>query len=537
MLFAVRTATALHRLLDIRPALAGDRRIEPFFTLVPGSDFSADALAALDGLGARCVPWDEAVESAYGLILAASPNGDLQRLNGPLALLPHGAGFSKRLPYTRGDDSANGLNPAQLLRDGRPLADLHTLAHPHQLTRLAADCPAATAPATVVGDPTLDRLLESQPRRDRYREALGTGGRRLIALVSTWGEQSLFWRRPELPRRLVTELPYDAYQVALALHPNEHSHAGRFTLNQQLAPALNAGLVLANPYEEWGAVLVAADCVITDHGSTALYAAALDRPLVNAYDDGDELLPGTPMAELLERTPYLDDRAPYEAQLDAALADQRPGAGRTLAASAFAEQNRSLERLREHLYRLLGLAPPPWPVEPSPLPVPAARAHHPVTAFTVDTEVHGDEIRVVRRPASGPAGRHLAAEEDLAGLRHVQSAGLLFRRADGALSPGTADGWTARTLDAYPGCRTAAAALTAHHYALRARYVRDGALLSARIEEPTARDSAAVLSGLHAWLAADPHPVLPARVRCVVAGQAVAVRLALASDDQVPAAS
>ena len=35
---------------------------------------------------------------------------------------------------------------------------------------------------------------------------------------------------------------------------------------------------MAGPYEEWAAVLGAADCVLTDHGSTALYPAALAGP-------------------------------------------------------------------------------------------------------------------------------------------------------------------------------------------------------------------------------------------------------------------
>ncbi|WP_369208546.1 hypothetical protein [Streptomyces sp. PU-14G] len=129
----VRTATTLHRLLDAAPALAGDRRIRPYVTLVPGSEFDADALAALEGLRALQLPWEEARRRPFALVLAASARGALHLLRGPLALLPHGAGFSKRMPARSRDDPsrqaekdpANGLHPEQLLRpDGRPLAAL-----------------------------------------------------------------------------------------------------------------------------------------------------------------------------------------------------------------------------------------------------------------------------------------------------------------------------------------------------------------------------------------------------------------------------
>src|SRR5689334_12915949 len=48
VLIAVRSAGALHRLLDVLPVFEGDSRITTRFTLVPGSHFDVDALAALD---------------------------------------------------------------------------------------------------------------------------------------------------------------------------------------------------------------------------------------------------------------------------------------------------------------------------------------------------------------------------------------------------------------------------------------------------------------------------------------------------------
>nr|WSZ95468.1 translation initiation factor 2 [Streptomyces sp. NBC_00857] len=556
MLYAVRSATALNRLLDTLPVFAGDPRVRPVFTLVPGSDFSTDALAALDGAGARTIPWPEAVRGGHDLVVAASPNGPLHELTGPLVLLPHGAGFNKRLAQTSADDSASGLHPRQLLRDGTPLAALHALAHPDQLARLAEKSPAVAERAAVVGDPTLDRMLASRTRRERYRDALGTGGRRLVAVVSTWGPESLLERRPELPRRLIAELPYDAYQVALVLHPNVHSELGAFTLRQHLEPAFAAGLLLARPYEEWAAVLGAADCVLTDHGSTALYPAALDRPLICCHEGGTELIPGSPMAELLSRVPRLTADDPLATQIDAAVADHRPGDTSVLAAAAFAEQGRSLEHLRTRCYRLLGLEPYPGPVAVRPLPVPRLSGQRP-TALAARVEVRGETVTVARYPLDGgPHGGHLVAEDGLSTLDEMRSAGLIHRRPRStSREPDpvwthvmwTAADWTNHILDTYPGCRTAVAVLAHDHCVFRRREPGGPGepgpyghpLLSARITTEVSRgeprilpDPAAVLAGVHGRLEESGCPTLPATVDCVVGGRRSTVRLAYVADGE-----
>ena len=155
-------------------------------------------------------------------------------------LLPHGAGFNKRLARASADDSASGLHPRQLLRDGVPLAALHALAHPDQLSRLAERSPVVAERAAVVGDPRWTGC--SRPvRGGTVPGRAGTGGRRLIVVVSTWGPESLLARRPELPRRLTAELPYDAHQVALVLHPNVHSELGAFTCGSPSPPRSRQG--------------------------------------------------------------------------------------------------------------------------------------------------------------------------------------------------------------------------------------------------------------------------------------------------------
>ncbi|HEY5833740.1 translation initiation factor 2 [Streptomyces sp.] len=535
VLLAARSAVALHRLLDVLPVFAGDDRVTRLITLVPGSEFGVDALAAVEAARARTVPWDEAAAGSYDLVLAASPKGALRLLRGSRVLLPHGAGFGKTVRAEGSADSASGLDPAYLLPDDDTLVSLHALAHPGQVARLAAVSPRAAAHATVVGDPTLDRILASAALRDRYRAALGTGMRKLVVLTSTWGPESLLRRRPELPAELAAGLPHDTHQLALIVHPNEHSRLGAFDLAERLAPALDAGMVPAGPYEEWAAVLVAADALITDHGSTALYyAAARDRPVVSAYDGGEELIPGSPMARLLVRCPRLERADDLADALDA----YRPGTGRAVARSAFAlaERGRALDRLREELYALLGLDPPAAPALPRPLPLPAPAPRTPA-AFAVRVGITGEQVRIDRLPAPmGAPSHHLAVEHGVASEPLARSAGLLYRRA---LPPSptphgaawTAGGWAARALADYPACGTAAAVLSPELCAVRLR--GHGPLLAVRIAPGQEdglvvhADPAAVLSAVHAWCSRHPGP--PLALTCLLGDRAFRVTLSPAT--------
>ncbi|MFI0020120.1 MULTISPECIES: hypothetical protein [Streptomyces griseus group] len=520
VLVAVRSAVALYRLLDVLPVLAGDERISTCFTLVPGSEFGVDALAAVDTAGARIIPWDEARLRVFDLVLVASPKGDLRLLHGHRVLLPHGAGFSKTIRSEGSPGSASGLDPKYLLPGEGSRTTVHALAHPHQVDRLRAASAHHGERAQVVGDPTLERLLASRSLRDRYRAALGTGARQLVVIASTWGPRSLLRQRPELAAELASALPHDTHQLALIVHPNERARVGTFELREHLAPALDAGMALVGAHEEWAATLIAADALITDHGSAALYYAAVaDRPVIAACDGGDELIAGSPMARLLGTVPRLGPAR----EIHRALAAYRPGAGPEAAGAAFAEQGHALDRMRHLLYGLLGLTEPPGPVEPRTLPAVSPTTRTPA-AFDVFLDRAGDRVRVDRFPAhTGLPGNHLAVEYGAAGERNVQSAGLLYRRPL-ATGPGpldaawTAGGWSADALDRYPGCRAAAAVLPSGTSVLRVR--ENGRLLAVRAEpriedgRVVRADPAAVLSAVHAWVVKREEP--PPALHCVL---------------------
>jgi hypothetical protein len=264
--------------------------------------------------------------------------------------------------------------------------------------------------------------------------------------------------------------------------------------------------------------------------------AALDRPVLGAYDGGGKLLPGSPMATLLNRVPRLGtDPATAPAALAGAVRAHRPGSVHALTGTAFAEHGRGLERLREELHALLGLAPPATPAVPRPLPDPTPP---PVTPAAFAVRIRRDErglIHVTRHPAHltpPPPVHHLAAEVGTANTRYAQGAALLYRRADRPdTAPGgtimrTADAWTDRTLAAHPGGRrTAAVIISATHCLLR---TRTSPLLSARIEPCSTPDGllyadpAPVLSAVHAALLTTGNTPAPTTLTCTIGNHAVA---------------
>ncbi|WP_434101155.1 translation initiation factor 2 [Streptomyces malaysiensis] len=511
-------------MLDVLPVFSGDARITRLFTLVPGSDFGVDAFSAIDALGGRTVPWSEACGRSYDLIVAASPKGDLRLLRGPHVLIPHGAGFNKSIRDEGPADSASGLDPTYLRRahDHAPAA-LHALAHPDQITRLAAADPRAARRAKVIGDLTLERVLASTSLRDLYRAKLGTGARKLLVLVSTWGPESLVRQHPGLPARLAAHLPYDEYQLALVIHPNERSLLGTYELAERLAPALDAGMVLPDPHEEWASVLIAADALVTDHGSAALYyCAAQDRPVVSVHQGGGELIPSSPMGVLLDRIPRLEGAE----DIDEALRAYRHGPGRAAAQAAFAPAGDAVDRLRTEVYGLLGLVPPDYGVTARLLPSPGPATRVPA-AFDVHAATTTDGVRIARYPAgAGLPGHHLAVEHGAVGEQLARSAGLLYRRPlPASVAPvdlaWTADGWIRHALSAYPGCRSAAAVLPSGGCLFRVRGHEQTYAVQVEPRSEAGRilqiDPAIALSAVHARLVSpQPSPDSRTVMNCLV---------------------
>ncbi|WP_139190866.1 hypothetical protein [Actinokineospora iranica] len=477
----MRSPAALDRLEDIAPLLLRDRRLEVWFTIAPGSRFSGGLSKRLSDAGALLLSWENVDQRRFDLIVAASENSDFARLRGPIVLLPHGAGYHRHSPHDR--QWPSGLSKTALIQNDHVLPTTIVVADADQLDVMRSVDPRLPAHALVAGDPCLDRLRASRPHRELHRRAYQADGRHLVLLCSTWGPNSLYGHRPDFAERLVTHLPADEYRVVLTLHPNIWELHGPLQVNAWLRPAVTAGLVVVPPTRDWRPALLAADLVVSDHGSLTFYAAALGLPTLIAADGADEVVAHSPMADLIARLPRLTD------------ADRTEIARALRAPDATPHRPPTLDVLIGHLYSLLGLpddsdapVPPAVPVPDTEVPAPP---HFQIKVIAARR--HGDsaEITLERTTARWRAdGSFLTAAEHCADLALLERAGAIYAehphaRADTAAA-------RARNLrETFPGARVALVSIDETRVAVAV----DNGTSVARTTAPVSATAAA----LHWW--------------------------------------
>ncbi|MGW2375832.1 hypothetical protein [Kitasatospora sp. NPDC001683] len=505
VLAVARTLTSATRVLDVLTLLHPDG-IERYFTVNPGSAFADRALDDfLHGLpGYTVLDWEDAVQRRFDLAVACAVHASMHRLDAHLVVLPHGAGYNRLVTESTGDTvSAAGLSRHELTHRGRVFVDVLGLSHPEQLDRLRVSCPEALDVAQVVGDPCFDRILRSERSRDGYRAALGAvDGRRLVVVNSTWSEHSLFGRHPDLPQRLVRRLPADEYTVAVVLHPNVWS---RHDPEALLDDARRMGLRLIPPHQGWQAALVAADCLIGDHGSVSVYGAALERRTLLVATGAAELDPHSPSYAFGQHAPALDPDGDLAAQLELALAHD-PADLSDLTDRSLAHRGESARVLRPLLYSFLGGLDEPEgePVlPPYPKPAPRPTGDGP-TAYDVEGKSEGTEVSLRRYPFHPddhtPRGFH-ALTDDHPGDALRYTAEVLARTEPHAERPAVR--WLADTALELPGLAVAVAALGPARHLLR---LHGGLLLEARAERDfgcpdPSLDPLLLGSALACWLA------------------------------------
>ncbi|RMB82101.1 hypothetical protein CTZ28_31485 [Streptomyces shenzhenensis] len=493
LVVAARTVTSTVRILESLPAvLDGDGRVTVVFAHDPTSAFNAGVLDLLHQAGCRVMPWEQLAEISPDLILTASENIEVPEGDCPVLVLPHGVGFQKQVPDSRSTgERLSGVVPDALLEAGRAWL---AVSHPAQEQQLLAAHPKTAGHTVLVGDPCLDELLVSRPRRTAYRTAMGlTAQHRLVLVSSTWGPTSLLGRHPELPARLLAELPWDEYRVAAVVHPNVWAAHGAWQLRTVLGNAVPGGLVLVPPVHAWRSALVAADVVIGDHGSVTLYGAAAGAPvLLGAF--GRDSVAGTAVADLAARAPRLDPAGDLRGQIEDAVRSHSSLRYAAVAERAFAARGQALTRLRRVVYHLLRL-PEPDAAAPSVRSVPVADPPGAeVTSWLVTTALAADDgepvVGVCRFPAvlGTPAAAtetpvrfaHLACADDERDSRLTESASVVLRRhpADRAVE---AVRWIRRTLARWPGCLMTAAAVRGGGVLVG---LRDGRMVEAVVTGP-----------------------------------------------------
>ncbi|MFI9200279.1 hypothetical protein [Streptomyces sp. NPDC053048] len=479
----IHNVTSATRLLDLLEPFEGDPRVQVLFTCTGSSAFDAGIREFMTARELPCIPWEEAKRTKFDLAVSSSRGGELQEIDAPLVGAPHGAGYNKYLRRKPEAGSrkpeagsrkpeagsrkpeAFGLDAEWLTHDGELIASAIVLSHDEQRERLRRGCPEAVPRSVVAGDPCMDRLRASLPFREEYRAALGLRpGQKLLVLTSTWGPHSLLGVNTDVVRRALAELPRDEYRVLAAVHPNVWYAHGGWQVRSWLAPCLRAGLILPSPETDaWKAALVAADAFIGDHGSLALYAAALGVPgLLGAF--GDEVVAaGSPMDRLGAALARLAPGEPVERQLRRAAA-ARPGDERLdgIGALVTSRPMRSAELLRRLYYSRMELPEPELPALPRPvalpLPLPVERCEPAPPPVYVDArDVDGGTVTVRRYPAElqGTVVRHLpdphlVAAEGEPDPRWARTADVVLARPPAAGE--TFREAAERVLRRHPGC-------------------------------------------------------------------------------------
>lgn len=461
VLALARTFTSAVRVLESLAVFRGDSRVRVVFAFDSTSAFNAGTEQLLTDAEVCLVPWESRLEVDPQLVLAATENVDLSEFSCPVVVLPHGIGFQKYVPDHRTDEVRLSGVPRSEFHDAD---NVHlVLSHPAQREQLRdARVPLAER-AQVVGDPARDRLVAGRRMRDRYRERMGVhSDQRLVLATSTWGPEGLIGSRPSLPGALLGALPHDDYRVAAVLHPNVWFAHSPWQVRHMLADALDSGLLLIPPHAGWGAALIAADCVIGDHGSVTLYGAAMDHPMLLAAL-GTESVPGTAVSALARTASWLAPEG-LRRQVEAAITEHRPGRHGNAADLAFAHPGQGGRRMAELLYGLLGLASRAGNgtdrALPDPEPDPAGG---PPRSFEVHGGMEGSrEISLERFPAATQhvpepvrgAFRHLSAYETEERHALVNAASVVCRDTGSAGDP---EPWSESALEHHPGALMAAA--------------------------------------------------------------------------------
>ncbi len=312
--------------------------------------------------------------------------------------------------------------------------------------------------ALVAGDPCFDRMLAGRPLRESYRRRFGVHcGQRLVLVSSTWGEDSLYARDPDLVPRLARRLPLDEYRLVVALHPNIWYAHTPWQVRNWTERWRSAGVVVLPPEEGWRAALVAADLTIGDHGSVTFYSAALGNPLLLAAAPLAAVDGVSPIARLLRTAPRLESDDLRE-QVDAAISGHDPARYSEITEHTTSVPGESARVLRSTVYEHLELDEPEEPAETTAPPLPAI-AHSPPLSQIVHVELdsHGATATrlpadALREPARLPANCVLVTSTDEPSRRWLECAEVLLHD-DRLPDP---QRWIRATLAGLPGAMLAA---------------------------------------------------------------------------------
>ena len=266
----------------------------------------------------------------------------------------------------------------------------------------------------------------------------------------------------------------DEFKLAFVPHPNDEVAEATHPV-ESLRSHVGNGLIMVPPEEGWRALVLAADCIIGDHGSVTFTAAAIGVPVLLASFGFTGMPPDVPLARFGRSAPRFAPDEPAAAQIRAAV---EAGPVEFDYTDALAEPEPGAPfLLTEAIYRLIGLdAPEPTVPEPLPDPTPVPE-YRDTSAWRCRMHRATEGTVWERRPFSVFAGGegHVAADMACRDARIRSAASVLLLRDP--LPRDDAAELLRTVMDEYPVCVVAGAS-TGDDEALIA--MRDGPILHVR---------------------------------------------------------
>lgn len=189
-----------------------------------------------------------------------------------------------------------------LTREGRRIYDRLWVTSAWDRELAENEVPEYIGRADVIGCQRRDRIFSLEAARPSTRESIGLATHeKLVLIASTHSGKTLLGEHFDLLTGLIsTEIPNTKYHVII--HPfASKNHPGKLEKILSICAESRGRVQMANQ-SQLEESLVAADLMISDHGSLSLYYAALNRPLAFVPLKSN-LLPESPL-----RTVYQDSR-------------------------------------------------------------------------------------------------------------------------------------------------------------------------------------------------------------------------------------
>ncbi|MBW4720339.1 hypothetical protein [Saccharothrix obliqua] len=359
----MHNVAAAHRVLDALAVVEDDPAVRVVLTCPVAVGGGGSDL--LRHRGAPVIPWEQAEEERFDLVVSASAR-QLDRLSGPILLLP---GVSTQGVFRGSSHHGDVTDIARAVGDGsegHPWSVV-ALAHDRDRQALLKRWSGAVRHAVVAGDPGFDRLVASAPLRDRYRAHLGLPpDRAVVLLTSAYEPRSPVTRSPSAFQRLAAELSTTGYLVLIQIHPDAWDTRGSRYLRAWVAHIRRSDVILTKPTTDLRIPVVAADRVVGDHGLVTAYAVAAGKPVLLARPPATWLEAGSLTESLVKAAPTLDRAAPLQDQLDRARESRTAHA---VVSRITSLPHHSAAVLRNACYRALNLPDSATPGVSTPIPV------------------------------------------------------------------------------------------------------------------------------------------------------------------------